>query len=127
MSPADTAWAWPWWTVMVIINSCNVMLCALFYRHSLNAIDGRTAYRRTMRIMGLVFVVVALYRAIFVSRYLTQMGWFDTLANSSLIIRSFAVFAEIGFYSRPQRAKNISADFYPVARNWRGWNFNLML
>lgn len=97
MSPADTAWAWPWWTVMVVINCCNLMLCALFFRQSLNASDGHTAYRRAMRIMGLVFAVVALYRAVFVSRYLTQMGWFDTLANSSLIIRSFAVFAELSF------------------------------
>ncbi len=82
---------------MVVINSCNLALCALFYRRSMCAVDGRTAYRRAMRLMGLVFALVALYRAVFVSRYLTQMAWFDTLANSSLIIRSFAVFAELSF------------------------------
>ena len=97
MSPADTAWAWPWWTVMVLVNSCNLVLCALLYRRSLNAVDGHTAYMRAMRLMGLVFALVAVYRAVFVSRYLTQMAWFDTLANSSLIIRSFAVFAELSF------------------------------
>jgi hypothetical protein len=97
MSPADTAWAWPWWTVMVLVNSCNLVLCALLYRRSRNAVDGHTAYMRAMRLMGLVFALVAVYRAVFVSRYLTQMAWFDTLANSSLIIRSFAVFAELSF------------------------------
>ena len=97
MSPADTAWAWPWWTVMVVINSCNLVLCVMFYRSSLSAVDGHTRYRRAMRLMGLVFTVVALYRAVFVSRYLTQMAWFDSLANSSLLIRSFAVFAELSF------------------------------
>lgn len=47
--------------------------------------------------MGLVFTLVALYRSIFVSRYLFQFAWFDTLANSSLVIRTFAWAAELSF------------------------------
>jgi hypothetical protein len=39
----------------------------------------------------------------------------------------FAVPAEIGFNLRPQFAKDICADFYPVTFCRRGRNFNLML
>ena len=47
--------------------------------------------------MGLIFTLVAAYRAVFVSRYFTQMAWFDSLANSSLLIRIFAIAAELSF------------------------------
>jgi hypothetical protein len=50
-----------------------------------------------MRIMGLIFALVAMYRSVFVSRYLYQYAFFDTIANSSLIIRSFAWAAELSF------------------------------
>ena len=50
-----------------------------------------------MRFMGLAFILVAMYRSVFVSRYLYQYGWFDTIANSSLIIRSLAWVAELSF------------------------------
>jgi hypothetical protein len=47
--------------------------------------------------MGLMFTLVAAYRAVFVSRYFTQMAWFDSIANSSLLIRIFAIAAELSF------------------------------
>jgi len=47
--------------------------------------------------MGLTFTIVGAYRTVFVSRYATQMAWFDTLANSSLLIRGFALLAEVSF------------------------------
>jgi hypothetical protein len=97
MNIPDTDWSWPWWTVMVIINVANLAACVYFYRQSLNSVDGQSPYMRRMRIMGLIFTLVALYRAIFVSRYLYQYAWFDTLANSSLLIRSFAWGAELSF------------------------------
>jgi hypothetical protein len=50
-----------------------------------------------MRIMGVIFALVAAYRAIFVSRYTAQLAWFDSFANSSLLIRMFAVAAELSF------------------------------
>lgn len=59
--------------------------------------DAQSSYVKWMRIMGLVFTIVACYRAIFVSRYLYQYAWFDTVLNSSLLIRLFAWCAELSF------------------------------
>jgi hypothetical protein len=50
-----------------------------------------------MRTLGLIFISVAFYRSIFVSSYLRQLAWFDSVLNSSLLIRSFAIFAELSF------------------------------
>jgi hypothetical protein len=97
MNIINSLWPWPWWSAMVFINLCNLMLCIKYFRESSTAIDGHTAYVRWMRVMGLIFTLVALYRSVFVSRYLYQYGWFDSLANSSLIIRSLAWGAELSF------------------------------
>ena len=97
MNTFETDWAWPWWTVMVVINVINVALCARCFRRSAAVPDGHTVYLKRMRIMGLIFTLVALYRSIFVSRYLYQYAWFDTIANSSLIIRTLAWSAELSF------------------------------
>ena len=40
---------------------------------------------------------MALYRSIFVSSYLRQLAWFDSVLNSSLLIRCLAIFAELCF------------------------------
>jgi hypothetical protein len=83
---------------MVLINAVNLGLCVMVYRRSLNPRDGvDSAYRKRMRIMGLVFALVGAYRAFFVSRYFSQMAWFDSIMNSSLLIRMFAVAAELSF------------------------------
>jgi hypothetical protein len=93
-----TAWAWPWWTVMVAINAINVVLCVRVYRRTAGAADDPAArYRRWMRIMGVTFTLVGAYRSVFVSKYATQMAWFDSVANSSLLIRGFATLAEVSF------------------------------
>ncbi len=92
-----TDWSWPWWYSMVVINIAQVAACTYFYRQSMQAPDAQSAYVKWMRIMGLVFTVVACYRAIFVSRYLYQYAWFDTVLNSSLLIRLFAWCAELSF------------------------------
>jgi len=98
MNSAYTAWAWPWWTVMIIINMLNLSLCAMVYKRSLIPMDGSDrVYRRRMRIMGVIFTLVGAYRSVFVSRYFSQMAWFDSLANSSLLIRCFAIAAELSF------------------------------
>lgn len=97
MSLTETNWAWPWWTTLVVINLINLYLCARFFRQSRAAPEGDTPYLRSMRTMGLIFCIVALYRSIFVSRYLYQYAWFDTLANSSLLIRALAWGAELSF------------------------------
>jgi hypothetical protein len=93
-----TAWAWPWWTVMVLINAVNLMLCVRVFLRTAGSVDDPDwTYRKWMRIMGVAFTIVGAYRSVFVSRYSTQMAWFDTLANSSLLIRGFALFAEVSF------------------------------
>jgi len=98
MNTSYTDWAWPWWTVIVMINVVNLVACAIVYKRSLNPMDGTdSAYRKGMRMMGVVFVLVGAYRAVFVSRYFTQMAWFDCIANSSLLIRVFACAAELSF------------------------------
>lgn len=98
MNSTDTDWAWPWWTVIVSINAINLILCFIVYKRSLNQQgDDEARYRKRMRIMGLIFTMVAAYRSVFVSRYFTQMAWFDTVANSSLLIRIFAIAAELSF------------------------------
>jgi len=98
MSSSYTDWAWPWWTVIVIINIVNLVACAVVYKRSLTPKDGDgndSTYRKRMRIMGVIFTLVAAYRAVFVSKYSTQLAWFDSIANSSLLIRMFAVAAEL--------------------------------
>jgi len=98
MSSSNTDWAWPWWTVIVAINVINLILCAIVYKRSMNkSSGGDNAYLKRMRIMGIIFTLVAAYRAVFVSRYLAQMAWFDSIANSSLLIRLFAIAAELSF------------------------------
>jgi hypothetical protein len=98
MNNAYTDWAWPWWTVMVIINLLNIIVCVLVFKRSLDPKDSvDLVYRKKMRIMGVIFVLVGAYRAVFVSRYLSQMAWFDSIANSSLLIRIFAIAAELSF------------------------------
>jgi len=98
MGSSQIAWAWPWWSTIVIINIINIIICGILYSKSINQnyVD-KSNYLKAMRVMGLVFVIVALYRAVFVSKYLNQMAWFDTFANSSLLIRIFAIAAELSF------------------------------
>ena len=97
MSTESWTWAWPWWGTLVGINVINVALAIfLFIRSRMeNGIDAK--YLKMMRMMGLVFTAVAFYRSIFVSSYLEQLAWFDSTLNSSLLIRSFAIFAELSF------------------------------
>ena len=92
------SWAWQWWGAIVAINIINVAIGIIVYFKSKksDAIEFQK-YRKTMRILGLIYVLVALYRSIFVSSYLGQLAWFDSLANSSLLIRFFAIFSEVSF------------------------------
>jgi hypothetical protein len=86
---------------MVAINAIQVIICLTIFKRVTSAAGGFNnildAYQKRMLLMGLIFTLVAAYRSIFVSSYLTQLAWFDSLANSSLIIRSIAFFAELSF------------------------------
>jgi len=98
MSDFFATWAWPWWTVIVFINIINLTVGGLIYSRSLHPKDGsEEKYRKRMRIMGVIFILVAAYRSVFVSRYITQLAWFDSVLNSSLLIRLFATAAELSF------------------------------
>jgi hypothetical protein len=98
MGISNTAWAWSWWTIMVVINIVNVVVCGIVFNRSLIPKDEKdSTYRKWMRIMGVIFTIVGAYRAIFVSEYGPQRAWFDSIANSALLIRIFAIFAELSF------------------------------
>jgi len=100
MPTTDTAWtwAWQWWGTLVAVNVINVIICiVLFIRSKKYSNPADADYLRMMRTMGLIFVAVALYRSFFVSSYLRQLAWIDTVLNSALLIRSFAIFAELCF------------------------------
>jgi len=98
MPSTEWTWAWPWWWSLVIINIINFTLCIIIFVRSVKSGDTENrTYLRTMRILGLIFCLVSAYRSVFVSRYLTQLAWFDTILNSTLLIRSLALFAELSF------------------------------
>jgi hypothetical protein len=91
-------WAWYWWGALVAINAIQVIVGLFLFMRSKTADNpGDAKYLRMMRTMGLIFVVVAFYRSIFVSSYLGQLAWFDSVLNSSLLIRCLAIFAELSF------------------------------
>lgn len=94
----EWTWAWPWWSVLVAIAILNVIICFIVFKNSKNNTDANnTSYLKLMRTLGLVYVLVGAYRTVFVSGYLYQLAWFDSIANSSLLIRFFAFFAEVSF------------------------------
>jgi len=90
-------WASAWWGAVVGINVINLLIgLYIFYKFKTKSVES-SQYDKNMKIAGLVFIGVAFYRSIFVSNYLHQLAWFDTLLNSTLLIRSFAFFAELAF------------------------------
>ena len=100
MPEIEWTWAWNWWSALVAVNAVNLILCGILFSRSRNTDDIEHAhYRKLMRNFGAIFILVAVYRSVFVSSYLNQLAWFDTMANSSLLIRFFAIFAEISFAS----------------------------
>lgn len=83
---------------MVLINMMNLAVCAAVLRRTRSPTpDPDFAYRRWMRVMGALFTAVGAYRSVFVCKYISQAAWFDSAANSALLIRGFALFAEVSF------------------------------
>lgn len=94
------SWALPWWSAMVILNIISFLIgiFILFKSKRADNKEPKTAeYRSKMRVAGLIFITVALYRSIFVSSYPERISWFESMANSPIIIRSLAFFAELAF------------------------------
>lgn len=94
------SWALPWWSSMVILNIISLLIGLIIFVKSKKAdkLKPETAkYRKKMRFAGLIFISVALYRSVFVSSYPERIAWFESMANSPIIIRSLATFAELAF------------------------------
>src|SRR5262245_559704 len=100
MSTSTETWSWagPWWGTLVALNVLSLLVGVFLFARPIRDVEpGDVRYVKLMRTMGLIFVVVALYRSIFVSSYLHQLAWFDTVWNSSLLIRTLAISAELSF------------------------------
>ncbi|HTP02564.1 MAG TPA: hypothetical protein VMJ64_14410 [Anaerolineales bacterium] len=100
MSITETPWiwAWEWWGTLVALNAIQLIIgIFLFMRSRKDKNPADAVYLRIMRTMGLVFVAMAFYRSMFVSSYLEQLAWFDSVLNSSLGIRCLAIAAELSF------------------------------
>ena len=91
------SWDWIWWSIMVAIGACNWVLGARICLRSRRRPAHSVAYGRLLRVMGMVFLSVALYRTLFVSSYPNRLAWFDTLLNSPFVIRCLGMFAELSF------------------------------
>ena len=93
-------WSWPYWSIMVTINVIStlvfIFLSIRMFKASRNDLDN-SRYRKTLFIFGLIYVLVALYRSVFISSYTGRLAWFNTMANSMIVIRILATFAEISF------------------------------
>ncbi len=96
---SSTAWAWPWWGILVAISLMNLSIGAFIWYKSVKAGVLKDRYRLMMLIFGTIFIVIGSYRTVFVSSYLEQLAWFDTFFNSSLFIRSIATVAELSYAS----------------------------
>lgn len=95
---ASPVWMWTWWSFMVIINVVNFGIAIRIFDKSRKVKEDQdSSYRKWMLTMGLIFTFVGLYRSIFVTSYGEQRAWFDTLANSTVVVRLLAMFAELSF------------------------------
>jgi len=88
-----------WHTVTVIISAANFIFGALlFFGLFQKKTEPENAkYSLLLRILGLVFIAVALYRSNFVTSYQNRLAWYDTLFNSPFFIRCLAFCAELSF------------------------------
>lgn len=92
----DTSWAW--WSILATIGSFNLIAGIIIFIKSKNSSEtAYSDYRKKMRILGIIYIFVAAYRSFFVSGYLYQLAWFNSILNNSLLIRFFAWFAEVSF------------------------------
>lgn len=117
MTTSNWTWAWYWWGTLVAINAINLIICIfLFIRSAQTREPAAARYLNTMRVLGLIFLGVAFYRSIFVSSYLEQLAWFNTVLNSSLLIRFLAIFAELSFAGLiAMSLRRLNADIPEIA------------
>ena len=90
----------PWWISMISVNAINFVLGILLFIRSLKLAKKEPSNKKyflILRVAGMIFIAVALYRSIFVSSYPNRLAWVDTIFNSPFVIRSLAFFAEMSF------------------------------
>lgn len=79
-----------WYVSTIVIASILLIFSsAIVYR-------GRKEHL-SLLLCGWLFVAVAVYRAVLPSQYETRSVWYKTIANSTMVIRCIAIFAEISF------------------------------
>ena len=92
------SWDFIWHTITVVISCVNFGLGVFIVVRSLRQTDDQHRnYRRFLRVAGLIFVTVALYRSVFVAKYVGGLVWFNTIFNSPFLIRCLACLAELSF------------------------------
>ena len=99
MSNAES-WVVVWKISLIILNALCFILALILYISSKKrdrVQPEEIHFTRLVRILGLVFVSVALYRSVFIARYDGRLAWYNTVFNSPFIIRCLACFAEISF------------------------------
>jgi len=93
-------WDTIWWTIMVVISAINLLAAWFFFFRSVKSgIQDRenSKYLLLLRVLGLIFISVAMYRTVYVSSYPGRLVWFNTIFNSPFIIRCLAACAELSF------------------------------
>ena len=94
------SWDILWSTAMIITNIVNFILALIIFKKSSNwskKEPEHSKYLFYLRIMGITFISIALYRSVFVSSYPNRLAWHNTILNSPFVIRSLATFAEMSF------------------------------
>jgi len=94
------SWDAVWHTITVAISCVNlaiglVIVIRLVRRRGEES--RHVAYRRFLCAAGLLFLTVAAYRSVFVTKYVGGLVWFDTAFNSPFLIRCLACLAELSF------------------------------
>jgi len=85
---------------MVIIGAVNLVLGVGLYRKAqrVSKQEPQNAkYLTALAGAGLYYLTVACYRVVFVCSYPSRLAWFDSIFNSSFIIRCLATGAELAF------------------------------
>ena len=93
-------WDIIWWSCMLAIGILTFGAMLFVFIKSFKWAKERPelkTYFLLLRILGIIFCTVALYRTVFVSSYPNRLAWFDTILNSPFIIRTVALFAELSF------------------------------
>ena len=94
------SWDLVWQSIMVIIAAANLVVALLIFFRSRKwgiAEPNSSDYFRFLRVFGLIFITVALYRTIFVASYSKHLVWYDIVLNSPFVVRCMAFIAELSF------------------------------